>query len=1031
MKIQSYLLRILIVQYGFDTIKKILDYDIDSVSLAMFDFDNGGKFIGWSPYFNVESSDLLKASLNLPFPTSQNIPVADGEPLNIEQYIQPLSNDFTVENNESCIIETDEGYRISLNTPEKIRNFATILRYVNSHGLNFTERYTGLNEVLSRAINRHNFYIQNMKNSKLRESAIKNKLQQCIFDVVNNPSSQQEAQEGVDQVTKPLKKLAATSVKANEESHNVPESFVTYVEALRNNQVGKKAVGISAVALKSYFALTQAINTALEQVNDQTISHIVGKVTIGGNTYRTLSNITCDNPSNLAQTIIDYAKQDQDYALALSAFVSLSTDNAKDLALAKFNCTDNTMGMWLYGISLGIPASELMSIMTSPEALALTDELNSNIFIGKTGKSLSSVFSYLMQGPRIKDKYNEIAATLQILGDGAPYVSNNNIKLIAFMQNNPIEAYNKIINANIDESFKNELIHYLRLWTVCNINSSTSKVRDFIKLSSGSEEFRTIGQLLHINQGLETTQQDILNRISILEDIISTRESSKNSQRYNEAYLAYYNKIYHSEFQHQTYDELNPPLRSSAKSEKINLHQFLNDPTYQLECINEYDEVKEIYNPLYVIAHVPHYNQYFKLLDMQDQSLQVSSVKYRTIKTLGVKQIEDLNARSSKDKQKILKRVSDYADYKLITNWFLNTDINVKVHCPIFVNGKVQANTEEAIANLGTADGRATFKLWMETVVIPNLQRGFNGNNNYPELQNNIFLSGLTPIVYDNTPTGMPLIAHSLSISMSPRNDTDQAIFDQYKGDFNKLADLGLVYFEGDNSYKIVDLLFWYNLCTFQNKQNDSSLAKIFEDQKGFGSIKAYTDYITWMDNNSNILSPTSEEQSAILPFDNPWASTLRRFLYRNRRTNQIEIWTNVKPQYSEEDFEMMEQSDEGSIPEINGYHPEATPFRELQNFYYVIPQRDTSNTTETYTRFTDENKSYTDEEGKEIEVESIQIDHIEDKVLDIRVNGKSIKDSPDFKYLSRIPIIYYENSPMLDINSIIDGAITLLDRAC
>lgn len=1011
------------------------DYDIDSVSLAMFDFDNGGKFIGWSPYFKLESDNLFSASLTLPFPTSQSIPVANGEPLNIEQYIQPFSNDFTVENNESCIVETDKGYKISLNTPEKIRNFATILKYVNSHGLNFTERYPKLNEVLSKAINKHNFYIQNIKNSRIRESIIKNKLQQCIFDVVNNPSSQQEAQEGVDQVTKPFKKLAATSVKANEESHNVPESFITYVEALRNNQVGKKAVGISAVALKSYFALTQAINTTLEQVNEKTAQHIVGEVTVGENTYRTLSNITCDNPSDLAQTIINYAKQDQDYALALSAFVSLSTDNAKDLALAKLNCTDNTMGMWLYGISLGIPATELMSIMTSPEALALTDELNGNIFIDKSSKSLSQVFSYLMQGPRIQDKYNEIAKLLQLIGNKDPYVANNDVKLIAFMQNSPIEAYNAIINSNIEESFKNDLLHYIKLYTTCNINSSTSKVRDFMKLSAGSEEFRTIGQLLHINQGLETTQQDILNRISILEDIISTRESSKISQNYNEKYLAYYNKIYNQEFKGQFYTEINSPFRSKPIYEGIDLHQFLTDPEYQLQCIYDYDKVKEIYNPLYVIAHVSHYNQYFKLLDMQDQSLQVSSVKYRTIKTLGVNQIEELRAKSQKDKQKIIKRVSNYADYKLITSWFLNNDINVKVHCPIFVNGKVQPNTEEAIANLGTADGRATFKLWMETEVIPNLQRGFNGIKEYPELQNNIFLSGLTPIVYDNTPTGIPLIAHSLTISMSPRNDTDQAIFDQYKNAFNKLADLGLTYFEGDNNYKIVDLLFWYNLCIFQNKQNDISLSKIFEDQKGFGSIKNFSDYIIWMDNNSNILFPTSDEQAMILPFDNPWASTLKRFLYRNRRTNQIEIWTNVQPQYSEEDYELMEQSEEASIPEINGYHPEATPFRDLQNFYYIIPQGDTSNTTETFTKFSEENSSYTNEEGKQIEVDSIQIDHIEDKILDIRVNGVSIKDNPDFKYLSRIPIVYRSNGtsliPMLDINSIIDGAITLLDKAC
>lgn len=1013
------------------------DYDIDSVSLAMFDFGNGGKFIGWSPYFKLNNTQMLEASLTLPFPQAHSIPIADSRH---EYDLTPIIKELTdTDKPDAIIVETQKGWKLNLNTPEKVITFGNLIRHINKYGLSFTEKYRALDEFLTSVVNRHNYYVQNMKNSRIRESAIKNRLQQAIFNIVNNPRSQQEAQEGVDQVTKPFKKLASESILASEEAHNVPESFTTQVESLRNNQVGKKAVGISAVALKSYFALTQAYNKALENISAS--EDLVGSVNIGGVEYKTLSNITCENPNKLAKKIIDYAAKDQDFALALSAFVSLSTDNAKDLALAKLNCGDNTMGMWLYGISLGVPATTLMHIMTSPAALALTEELKGNIFAGKNSSSFSQVFSYLHKGPveALKPYIQNLAQLFSVLK--IPYTDADAAisTLVAYMQNTQnLSELLSLIKITTEDEIQNILIHYLRLWTTCNINGTGSTYKDFVRLVKGSEEFRTIGQLLHINQGLETVQQDILNRISILENATTTRESSRISEKYNNSYTAYYRALYNQIFLHQPGDPLSPPYRQRAQTSKIDLHKFLYDLNYQKQAIRNYNDVKEIYNPLFLIVNVPHYNEYFKLLDMQDKMNYITSVKYRTIKNLSSKVINDIGAITTKDKEKVLKRVSDYVNNKLITSFFLNSDIVIEVpaNTVVYVNGKTMSTNSSTKLNLGTADGRASFKVWMETKVIPDLQRGYNGARQFDEISNNRFISELTPIVYDTTPTGKPLIAHSLSISMSPRNDSDQAIFDSYKGEFNKLANSGIKYFVGDASYNIADLLFWYNLCVFQNKQNDSSLAKIFEDQRGYGTIKNYYDFVTWMDKNSNILSPVGIEEYMVIPFDNPWASTLKKFLYRNKRTNQIEVWSNAKIDYDEMgEFEY----DDENLPPINirGYHKDGAPFYQLQTFYYVIPQTHGSEVTDTFFSFTSDNQEYVDNQGKTVKVESVQIKHLEEKILDVLVNGKSIKEEEGYedKYFSKIPIVYVEENGELvakyNLKQIIDDAITLKDRAC
>jgi hypothetical protein len=45
------------------------DYDIDKAYLMGFEFDNNGKFLGWSPLFNYESLKTLEMSLTLPTPS--------------------------------------------------------------------------------------------------------------------------------------------------------------------------------------------------------------------------------------------------------------------------------------------------------------------------------------------------------------------------------------------------------------------------------------------------------------------------------------------------------------------------------------------------------------------------------------------------------------------------------------------------------------------------------------------------------------------------------------------------------------------------------------------------------------------------------------------------------------------------------------------------------------------------------------------------------------------------------------------------
>ena len=83
-------------------------------------------------------------------------------------------------------------------------------------------------------------------------------------------------------------------------------------------------------------------------------------------------------------------------------------------------------------------------------------------------------------------------------------------------------------------------------------------------------------------------------------------------------------------------------------------------------------------------------------------------------------------------------------------------------------------NTE---IKLGTELGDANYKLWMETVVIPELKRM------YPD---NKFIQGLQPVVNTKTNLGSVSINYGLPINMMPKTDYERDSFNDYKECWSK-----------------------------------------------------------------------------------------------------------------------------------------------------------------------------------------------------------------------------------------------------
>jgi hypothetical protein len=92
-----------------------------------------------------------------------------------------------------------------------------------------------------------------------------------------------------------------------------------------------------------------------------------------------------DNLQEVIKTLQDEIENEGDSSVLASALLSLSTDNAKDLTLSKLNATMNTLGMYLYGITIGMDVKTLIKHMTSDVGLIISEIINGNKFANDPG----------------------------------------------------------------------------------------------------------------------------------------------------------------------------------------------------------------------------------------------------------------------------------------------------------------------------------------------------------------------------------------------------------------------------------------------------------------------------------------------------------------------------------------------------------------------------------------------------------------------------------------------------------------------
>lgn len=795
------------------------------------------------------------------------------------------------------IFKPSESYIKLFNT-----KFIQLTGFVQKTDSQFNEIFTQIQET----IDSHNLYFTRV-NDKILSNISNNYTMNQMYNTIADPVNLIEAHTSVDGTTGPLKKIAEEkSIESKEAKQRTPGNTINKYESIIENQVGKECIGICATGLKAFFGLTQYNNYILNYgTSEQQKRLLIGPNgkghKIGGKLYKTLANIRSNNPNTIINEEVLEAlanvTNDTDAALILSALLSLSTDNAKELTLSKLNATTKTIGMYIYGIAIGMEFKDVANIIMSDTGRILSSLLSDNVFSGRSGyfKALDA-FDYFERCPyRELQKYN-VSYDLdgnsigksplkffqeQFLKQNPKFKADKKFNLYEAITTyaksdiplsdklNQIDAMRGLYNSasTYRTELYNKLIDYIEEYINNISKTDENAVKDLYILAGGAQELRTMGSIFSLNQGIKTSMDEVLRQINLIERCIYEKTGNER--------------------------------------DIINLSYFVFNEEYRNECILKYEAVKHSFNILDAVATTPHFMGYVEMLAIaQEENMQ--SFKFRSTKNILLRASNDLGYT---DESKLAKGIQDYVGDYLRKQWMLDNEITIIIPAGnkfFQKDGTEITLSQDTPVRLGTDWGDATFRAFMETQIIPDLKIGkLSGSKGFSGTVNNTFIRDLGNDLFTHTVSRNPTIVQSLSINMLPRTDAERSILNQYISDFNNLAQWKYsynttIYDSGGNThnipqeYSIIDLFTYYAMIANQWKLGENSLVPILADFQNIGIIRSFHDFVAAYDRSQKTLQYTVEVQSELLPYiapsDSPYTAKTSYIWYRNPETKKMQL---------------------------------------------------------------------------------------------------------------------------------------------
>lgn len=840
------------------------DLDIDKVSLLGYSFDRTGKYVGWSPYFNLSSQNALAESEKLPFPTNKELELVEADDASLTNWAHDFvgSGKLFNFNGSEVVFLPEYDLDNSLGSIQSLSNFLRMIK--RNGGKLYIPKGSNLPfDKIKELIDQHNLYVRNSSNPA---DMIKNFISSYMFKISANPINLMQSQSSIDDAVALLKDIAKGSTEGQRTLQFTPGNVVNKYESMYDFQSGKKNVGIVASAIKVYDGLTHYYNTTLGEGNAMKQSELLFNRVVCGRRFRLLANSYTSNPESVSNLEVLDALQDvdndTDAKLVFSALMSAATDNAKDPILAKINAGPNMMGLYTYGTAIGIPLKDLAGAMMSKTARILSKLMDSNVFNGKVGMSITSAIKYIENGPNIGELDPEFISILKsefgsgtdasdfVIGKMLQYRLSDLSKgheLIDSLRKR-IKSMDVSMNKVSMYKFLEELSDYIRFVNTINndiiTNSEGVQYRaiDSIKqLVQGASEMGRLRSIYALNQGLPNKVEDKFKFVDKFESIFEDRirEISAEEKEGTVMVDGMIMKV------SDVIAKLRNLTNNTDNPYRISFSKFMSDEEYRNTLISLYGGLKHSFNVLDAAWSVPHYRGYMKAFHMDMEGNYMIMSKYRMMRDLGPRIIKDGGFYSSKERSNVYKKLQSFCDMTLRNTWMKTSEKVITIPAGVTIMNSI-GNTFTTQGNtpimLGTRWGNESFKMWMDSVVIPELK----------DIEPNEFIQSLSPTRLDRTLSGNAAFVYSLPTNMLPKTGSEVERFNRYKRAFNQLQ--GAPTYQG---YPLTDLFFYYNLINFNNTVSQSSLTTIFEDiirTKSSPLIEEFHKFTSVLDSNSMLV---------------------------------------------------------------------------------------------------------------------------------------------------------------------------------
>lgn len=505
-----------------------------------------------------------------------------------------------------------------------------------------------------------------------------------------------------------------------------------------NNSVGKKDVGIMANGLKAFFALTQYFN---QHKNDpEFISsnrYFLSKISLGQGQdkyFSTISDIKFEEYGlktlkQAFQTFLpdaalttDLTFNADDASLLISSLVSLATDNAKELALAKMNASIDLACIHLFLVVMGYNPKEIVTFTTSPVFKRVINALNKSALLGEKVSVRNAIKFVKSQLLTTEEAYQ--LEQMEYIYNCAQEMSKI-AKLAGINQ-----------GVKVDELETDKFFNTIQSVIEDHIKPLTSQ--DIGGLSIGMNGYNII-----INLNPDSSGQ--ADGHPLQELIYKTHNYKLDFTTHQVLIQTYQNKL-------NDLNERNNKYHYMSNNFQIDMFRFYNDSEYKQFVIDLYDLFKHNFNVLDCFSKLPHFNKMLQAFVLSETTILKQSSRARAVlreskKAYNAKNIynkkvvTDTNLDSGEDTSREVKafdfqyfgtpiqqKAGRFYDDFILSEYLLEQGKNFNIE---FISGN-----ERTKINLTSNEGISKFAQFIAFDLIPLLKE---------VLPNNKFLQYIRP----------------------------------------------------------------------------------------------------------------------------------------------------------------------------------------------------------------------------------------------------------------------------------------------